>query len=88
MWDARSDPKTGDAKMDAKTYTNLPFDEIQKKRAENETFIAVYAWSGNVRPWAASVYIGGVYSGKSGYCATPTKASNAALKILEKKQAK
>lgn len=44
--------------------------------------IDVQAWSGNVRPWQARVYLDGKYIGSTGFCKTEARARQAAQGLI------
>jgi hypothetical protein len=39
--------------------------------------VEVQAWSGNVRPWRATVRVGGRFAGRTGFCSSPERARRA-----------
>lgn len=48
------------------------------ERIEKMKTFKTEAWSGNVKPWKSTVYIDGVFAGRSGFCKTPGAAQHAA----------
>lgn len=66
--------------MDAKLFKVVRDSAGFKPTGET---IVVQAWSGNVKPFLARVFINGVYVARTGFCKTEARAVDAAKKIAQ-----
>lgn len=66
---------------------NIPSDRAKFTSATGYT-VRVEAWSGQVRPYVATVWTGSIRIGRTGYCSTFSGAVDSAHKLIAKHSTK
>lgn len=66
--------------MDTTKRTRIEEAEMNEAKA-TMVEVSVQAWSGNVRPWRATVRVAGRFAGRTGFCSSRERAHRAGVEM-------